>query len=72
METVIPHNLRRARQAAGLTQERVARALDVAEKSYRRWESGETIPSVATLRRLSELFGVSLAWLVSDQPQNEE
>jgi len=69
MTDTIATRIRKARLDSGHTQERAARRLDVAEKTYRRWETGETIPSVATLRRLSALFDVSLAWLVTDQPE---
>lgn len=62
----IAQNLRSARQASGLTQFRVALAMDVKERTYCRWESGETVPSVATLRRLAEVLGVSISTLIQE------
>jgi transcriptional regulator with XRE-family HTH domain len=62
----LPERLRTARLAAGLTQERVARRLDVTEKTYRRWETGENPPSRATLEVLAKLFGMPVETLVEE------
>ena len=53
-------NLRRLRQAKGLTQERLAEALGVSIQSVSRWECGNTLPDVMLLPELARLYGVTV------------
>ncbi len=54
----------RLRQEKGLSQEAVAERVFVTRQAVSRWENGETLPSVETLRRLSALFDVSINTLL--------
>lgn len=49
----------------GLTQEEVAKRVFVTRQAVSRWESGETIPNVDTLKLLSKLFDVSINTLLA-------
>src|SRR5690606_11970214 len=60
----IPHNLRRLRQQAGMTQAAVAEAADVADATISRIERGRFLPSQALLERLAQAIGVTAADLV--------
>jgi transcriptional regulator with XRE-family HTH domain len=51
--------LRGARQRAGLTQVRMAAALEMNEDAYARYEAGTMWPSMRRLRRLAEVLGCS-------------
>jgi transcriptional regulator with XRE-family HTH domain len=44
--------LRKAREAAGLTQIELAECINVSEKSVSRWENGQSLPQPAALRAL--------------------
>jgi transcriptional regulator with XRE-family HTH domain len=46
------------RAAKGKTQSEVARALDISERVYVRWEHGDTLPSAKNLIKLADFFGV--------------
>ncbi|MBS3149201.1 helix-turn-helix domain-containing protein [Candidatus Woesearchaeota archaeon] len=48
------------RKQAQLTQFEVAQKLDVNPRSITRWEAGETRPRPSQVRRLAELFNVSV------------
>lgn len=63
-------NLKRAREAAGLSQKQIALALHVSGATVSNWESGEISPKVDNLKALSELLGVSTDYLIgiSDKP----
>lgn len=50
--------LRLSRLRMGLTQEQLARKLDITMRAYQYWERGDGVPSGANLIRLSELLGV--------------
>ena len=61
----IPHNLRKARQAAGLTQSQVAEAADVTDATISRIERGRFLPSQDLLGRLASAVGVTEAELLN-------
>ena len=52
------------RQAHHLTQDEVAEKVFVTRQAVSRWETGETIPNTETLKRLSNLFDVSINTLL--------
>ena len=56
----IGKKLRQARTQAGLTQEQAAERILVSRQTVSNWETGETLPNIETLKRLSDLFDVSL------------
>lgn len=48
------------RKRNGLTQEEMAAEVFVTRQAVSRWETGDTVPSVDTLKTMSERFGVSI------------
>lgn len=56
----------RHRSALGLTQEQLSVVLDVDPMTISRFERGLTLPSLVTVQRLAEIFGVSLGGFFED------
>ena len=56
-------NLRQFREKTGLTQRQMAAELGLAFRSYRRYESGETEPTLSSLLTMADYFHVSLDYL---------
>lgn len=54
------------RRKAGLSQEQLAAQLDVTRQSVSKWESGSAVPELGKLIALSDLFGVTIDYLVKD------
>lgn len=52
------------RTKKGFTQEELARKVFVTRQAVSRWEMGETVPNVETLKLLSRLFDVSINTLL--------
>ena len=52
------------RTKKGLSQEELAEKVFVTRQAVSRWENGETIPNIDTLKLLSQLFGVSINTLL--------
>ena len=52
------------RKEKGLTQRALADRLYVSDKAVSKWERGDTVPSTDTLRRIAELFHVSVDYLL--------
>lgn len=50
----------RARMAAGMTQQDVARAMQTTQSSIARLESGKIMPGVKTLQKLAQATGTRL------------
>lgn len=59
------------RKSGGLSQEDLAEKLGVSRQAVSRWESGSTMPDIANLIQLSELFGVSTDYLVHDSYESD-
>jgi transcriptional regulator with XRE-family HTH domain len=57
-------NLREAMQAAGVTQEALARAVDVTLSTVSRWYRGLNKPDLDTLDRIAEALGTEASELV--------
>lgn len=64
--------IRQLRKARGMTQEQLAKRLNIGERHLRRIETGEKGPSVDILVEISALFDVSLDYIiVGRQAQND-
>ena len=48
--------LRWARESIGIAPERAAKRANAAIDIYKKWESGEDVPSMPRLRKLANLF----------------
>ena len=66
-------NLIRERRARNLSQEKLAELVGVSRQTVSQWENGYTEPDLTRLRRLAELFDLSLDELVEGpRPAKEE
>jgi len=54
------------RRKQGLSQEALAEKLDCSRQVISKWENGTTTPDAEMLQKYSELFGVSIDYLVKD------
>jgi transcriptional regulator with XRE-family HTH domain len=60
--------MRDHRKLRGLTQAGAAEALGVTERTYARWETGETSGALGQLHRIAEVFGCSREDLLQGRP----
>ena len=65
----IGNKLNRARTKANLTQEQVADALGVSRQTISNWENEKTYPDIKSVVTLSDLYGVSLDYLLKDKEE---
>ena len=54
------------RKKNGWSQEDLAEKMDVSRQSISKWEGAQSIPDMARILRLSEIFGVSTDYLLKD------
>lgn len=65
MDAKFCNNLKSVRKSLELTQKQVSEKLKVVESCYANWEQGRTEPNIDMLRKLSEIFKVSIDELIN-------
>lgn len=68
----IGENLSKYRKNAKITQLELAQTLNYSDKAISKWERGESLPDVAVLIQIAEIYGVSLNQLCYEQPVVEK
>jgi len=63
-------NIRRIRQAAGMTQAQLASAADVADATISRIERGRLVPSVELAQRLAKALDLGVDDLLGPEPRD--
>lgn len=66
------NNLKAARKAKRMTQVEVARHIGLAQSSYSAWEKGTTKIDHTSLLKLSELFDVTVDYLLGNDSGKKE
>lgn len=62
----------KARNDAGLSQQKLAERTGVTRGAVTQWESGKAHPRLATLKKIAAATGVTLAWLQTGQDSGDE
>ena len=65
MDKIFCKNLKDVRKLSNFTQKQVAERLGVVESCYANWEQGRTEPNIDMLRKLGEIFNVSIDELLN-------
>lgn len=73
----VANNLSALRIKSGMTQAQLAEILNYTDKAVSKWERAESVPDIAVLWQIAELYGVTVDWLICDHgnkiaPPNEE
>lgn len=68
---MLQDNLIKLRKQMGLTQDAVAERLHVVRQTISKWEKGLSVPDADALRRLAELFEVSVGTLLGETTLEE-
>ncbi len=71
IKITVAGNLIALRKAAGMTQTDLAEKLNYSDKSVSKWERAESLPDVAVLKNIADIYGVSIDYLTSQQGQWE-
>ena len=65
-------NLKAARLEAKMTQKAVAEKIGVAKSTYSQYESGDRLPSVEVVKKISRVIGVPVDVLLNTGQQDQE
>ena len=72
MNQTFPITLKKLRTKKGLSQQELASKMFVARSTIARWESGSRLPDAMMIRRLAEILGVAVDFLMSAAAQSDE
>lgn len=67
LKPIVAQNISELRTAHGITQIELAERLNYSDKAVSKWERGESLPDVAVLTEIADIFGVSLDYLVKSE-----
>ena len=65
LKAVIASNLTDLRKKAAMTQQELAERLNYTDKAISKWERGESLPDVLVLKRIADMFGVTVDYLLA-------
>lgn len=59
-----PEKIKKARTDMGYTQREVAKETKLPQSTIAKYETGKLEPSIETLGKLADFYGVSVDWLI--------
>ena len=65
LKDIIADNLIDLRKANKLTQLELAEKLNYSDKAISKWERGESLPDIAILKQLADMYGVGVDYIVT-------
>lgn len=60
LKKIIAGNISELRKNEGLTQAELAQRLHYSDKAVSKWERGESVPDVSVLKKIADMFGVTV------------
>ena len=72
IKLVIAKNIYDLRISNSMTQLELAEKLHYSDKSVSKWEKGDSLPEIATLLEIAQMFNVTLDYLVQDHSDEKK
>ena len=72
LKSVVAKNISFLRTQNQMTQYELGEKLNYSDKAVSKWERGEAIPDAYILKKLSEMFSVSVDFLLNDHEKEEK
>ena len=66
LRLLIASNIIRLRTDAGMTQAALGELLNYSDKTVSKWERAESLPDVAVLKKIADLFDVTVDYILTD------
>lgn len=66
LRAVIAANVAELRKEQGMTQLELAEKLNYTDKAVSKWERGDSVPDIAVLKQMADLFGVTVDYLLEE------
>lgn len=72
IKSTVAKNITKLRQLRGMTQIELAEELNYSDKAVSKWERAESLPDISVLLKISEMFDVTLDYLVHPHRQADD
>ncbi len=72
LKVITASNIINLRTAKGMTQAELGELLNYSDKSVSKWERAEAVPDAYVLKKMSEIFGVTVDYLLSSHDSWEK
>lgn len=72
LKQIIASNITKLRKEKKLTQIEFAQKLNYSDKAISKWERAESIPDIIVLKQISDIFGISIDYLIKEHSENEK
>ncbi len=72
LKNTIAKNIAFLRQYNNLTQVELAEKLSYSDKAVSKWERGESIPDIAVLKKIADLFSVTVDYLLNEHDPDKK
>ena len=63
---IVAKNITALRTSMNLTQAQLGEKLSYSDKSVSKWERGDSVPDVFVLKKIADMAGVSVDWLLTE------
>ncbi len=72
LKSIVAQNIIELRRRNNMTQLDLAERLNYTDKAVSKWERGESLPDIAVLKTIADMFGVTMDYLVSAEHDDPE
>lgn len=72
IKAIVAKNIAELRLLNNMTQLELAQKLNYSDKTISKWERGESVPDVAVLAEIADMFGVTLDYMIKTEHAEEE
>lgn len=69
---VVAGNITHLRTSMNLTQAQLGEMLNYSDKSISKWERGESVPDVFVLKKIADLAGVTVDYIINPHADDEQ
>jgi len=66
LKDIVAKNLVELRRIFSYTQVEIAEKLNYSDKAISKWERGESLPDIETLKKLADIYGVTVDFLLTE------
>lgn len=71
LKEIISENITKLRKSKKLTQLEFSKELNYSDKAISKWERAESLPDIVVLKQISDFFGVTVDYLLSEHNESE-
>lgn len=72
LKEIIGNNITNLRKITGMTQLQLADKLNYSDKAVSKWERGESIPDVIVLKKIADIFSVTVNYLLEEEHDEKD